>query len=46
MLCLEPAVERGSYEELTGSITLDRPVLQRVQNTMKLTEEFNIKSDR
>jgi len=38
--------EKGSYKELTGSNTLDRPVLQRVQNNVKLTEEFNIKSDR
>jgi len=49
MLCLETAVEGrggGSYKELTGRTTLDRPVLQRVQNNMKLPEEFNIKSDR
>jgi hypothetical protein len=46
MLCLEREVERGSYNELTGSTAIERPVLQLVQNNMKLTEEFNIKSDR
>jgi len=45
MLCLEPAVERGSCKELTGRTTPDRPELQRVQKNVTLTEEFNIKSD-